>query len=164
MDPIATLMLMFMAKQSGAAAAQKKRKGRAPAWPTPTSPPPLPAFQPAPTTDTATPLADLHAQPPQVAPANTDVKAATKAPRRPRVPRIIPGVLQSTVPVLRLQQALNARGANLVPDGLYGPKTAAAWMTMASSKALPPSIARVGPKVAKVVTHTFDALTLPAIP
>jgi peptidoglycan hydrolase-like protein with peptidoglycan-binding domain len=133
----------------------------------------MPAFlpkatpTPAQTADTATPLSDLHTNPPVPPPAATDVvkPAVRKAARRTvRVPRIVPGVLQSTLPVLKLQQVLNSRGAKLVPDGLFGPKTAAAWSKLAAAKALPPSISRVAPKLAQVVTHTYDALSMPVIP
>lgn len=66
--------------------------------------------------------------------------------------------MTSTLPVATLQRALNARGAKLVPDGLYGPKTAAAWAKLAASKALPGAITRKGPQTAEVVTHTYDVL------
>jgi hypothetical protein len=178
MDPITSLLLLFLAKNStaakGGAPPAKVKKARAPRWPTPTSPPPMPAFQPkatptpAQTADTATPLAELHAKPPVPPPAATDAvpKAAARKPARRtvRVPKIVPGVMRSTLPVLKLQNALNARGAKLKPDGLFGPKTATAWMKYASAKSLPPGITRVAPKLAQVVTHTYDALSLPPIP
>lgn len=166
MSPIAALILMWAASRANGA---RSSATKPPAWPTPASPPPMPAFKPKPTptarTDTATPLAALHAKPPTPPPATTDAAARPKAaPRTARVPRIVPGVLTSTLPVARLQKALIARGAKLVPDGLYGPKTAAAWAKMAASKGLPPTITRKGPKLADVVTHTFDALSLHPIP
>lgn len=166
MDPIVSLLLLHLAKNQGVPAAPKTR---APRWPTPTSPPPMPAFKPKATpsaatpADTATPLAELHTTPPKVTPASAPARPKA-APRTARVPRITPGVLTSTLPVRRLQEALNKRGAKLVPDGLYGPKTAAAWSSFAKSKGLTPTIARKGPKLADVATHTFDALSFPAIP
>jgi hypothetical protein len=177
MDPITSLMLLYLAKNAKAPAspakAKAKAKARAPKWPTPTSPPPMPAFQakatpsPAQAADTATPLAELLNKPPVPPPAATDSghPAARKpSPRSVRVPRIVPGVMRSTLPVLKLQQVLNSRGAKLVPDGLFGPKTATAWAKLAAAKALPPAISRVAPKLAQVVTHTYDALSMPVIP
>lgn len=162
MDPITALALMWVANRG---TARPKAASKAPKWPTPASPPPMPAFQPqlAPSADTATPLADLHALPPVPPPASGPARPKA-APTRPRVPRIVPGVLTSTLPVARLQQALNARGAKLVPDGKFGPKTAAAWASMAKSKGLPSLISRKSPSLANVATNTFDALSLPAIP
>lgn len=167
MDPITSLLLLFLAQGKGGGASQPRT--RSPAWPTPSSPPPMPAFKPqvspsADATQTSTPLAELHASPPSPPRATTDATRPKAAPRTARVPRIVPGMLTSTLPVQRLQQALNARGAKLVPDGLYGPKTAAAWAKMATSKGLPGMITRKAPTLADVATHTFDALSLPAIP
>lgn len=161
MDPLMQLALMWLSAQPGGGAPA----ARAPAWPTPASPPPMPAFKPAATptpargADTGTPLTSLHAA--SKAPPKATPKAA---PKRVAVPKITPGILKSTLSVARLQQALNARGAKLKPDGLFGPKTAAAWSKLASSKGLPSLISRKSPKTAEVVTHTFDALSLPPIP
>lgn len=162
MDPITALLLMHVATRG-----TRAKKSKAPAWPTPASPPPLPVFSPKATptpaakaADTATPLAELHANPPTPPPA----EAPAKPSKRARVPRVAPGVLTSTLPVARLQQALNARGAKLVPDGLYGPKTAAAWAKAAASKALPTTITRAGPKLANVSTTAFDVLSMLPIP
>lgn len=165
MDAITPLVLMWLATRAKGAASTSK----APAWPTPASPPPLPAFQPKATpspatpADTATPLTELHKSPPKV-PSATSTARPKPAAARPAVPRIVPGLMTSTLPVMRLQQALNARGAKLVPDGLYGPKTAAAWSKMATSKGLPGLIKRKAPTLADVATHTYDALSIPAIP
>lgn len=159
-----------------------------PMWPTtaspPPSPPPMPAFQSqppplSPTADTGTPLAALHTQAQQ--PAKTPAPkrkpvpaaaaaaraAATKAARSVKVPLSVklPGAsAQKTAAVVDLQKIVNARGAKLKPDGLYGPKTANAWSSVAKSKGLPPTISRVGPKSARVVAQTFDALSVPPIP
>lgn len=70
----------------------------------------------------------------------------------------------SSVPVAALQKILIARGIAVAPDGLYGPRTASAWRTLAQRRQLAPTISRVGPKVAKVVTHTYEALAVPVIP
>lgn len=143
-----------------------------PRWPTPASPPPAPpppmsAFEPkappvqATATDaaTATPLAELHQAPP-VPP--TPSTAAPKV-RRKRAPPGTP-TGNSRVAVRDLQRVLNARGAKLAPDGLYGPKTAAAWSALARKKTLPPAISRVDARTARVATKTYDALSVPAIP
>lgn len=70
----------------------------------------------------------------------------------------------SSVPVLNVQKVLISQGQKLTPDGLYGPRTAAAWSKVAKAKGLPPTISRVNAKTAKVVTQTYDALSMPAIP
>lgn len=169
MDAITPLVMLWMATQ-GTAQAKAKAKAKPPKWPTPTSPPPMPAFKPTATptpadaSHPATPLAELHAKPPTPPPANKPATARKPAARTARVPRITPGVLTSTLPVSRLQQALNKRGANLVPDGLFGPKTAAAWANAAASKALPSTITRAGPKLANVSTTAFDVLSMLPIP
>jgi len=164
MDAITPLVLMWLATRARAKGGASASK--APAWPTPASPPPMPAFKakPTPRADTATPLSALHASPPTPPPAGPHATTPKAAPKPPSAARVVPGVLTSTLPVKRLQQALNARGARLVPDGLYGPKTAAAWRSLASSKGLTPTIVRKAPTLADVATHTFDALSVPAIP
>lgn len=170
MDPITPLLMMWLASK---AAAPSRPPSAAPRWPTPSSPPPLPAFYPqtppappAPSADpggTSTPLAALHTNPPSPPPASAKPKPK-KAAAKPRIPTITPGLLQSTQTVKTLQKILNQRGANLKPDGLFGPKTAAAWSSIAKQKFLPSAITRVGPQTARVVTQTFDALSIPAIP
>jgi outer membrane biosynthesis protein TonB len=155
---------------------------RSPIWPTAASPPPappVPAFRPqppppAPTAESGTPLTDLHQTPPVPPPAEIDrptpqPKPKAKPKRAPaaaarRAVRLVPGAPQKTVTVRDLQTVLNARGAKLTRDGLYGPKTASAWSSLAKRKGLPPTISRVSPKIARVVMHTYDALSVPAIP
>jgi hypothetical protein len=63
-----------------------------------------------------------------------------------------------------IQRVLNARGAKLVRDGLYGPKTANAWIKAASAKGLKSEIVRRGPKLVTVNAHTYDILAVPPIP
>jgi peptidoglycan hydrolase-like protein with peptidoglycan-binding domain len=75
-----------------------------------------------------------------------------------------PAPAQTNVAVADLQSALIKRGAKLSRDGMYGPKTAAAWKALANQKHLSPMISRVGPKIARVATNTFDVLSVPAIP
>jgi hypothetical protein len=177
------LMLLWLWWRDGAA----PMAPTAPSWPTPASPPPspppLPAFQtqPAPvhaTADTATPLADLHHAPPKpppikhpVTPVQKAIKTATTAKSAAkRAANLLHVSLKSSAPAQRtaavtdLQAILISRGANLKRDGLYGPKTASAWGSLARSKGLPATISRVGPKSARVVTQTFDALSVPPIP
>lgn len=189
MIDVLPLFLLWMAGKNGSAssassASSKKRK-REPKWPTPSSPPPIPAFQskPTPTADpggTSTPLATLHAAPPKVTPANaieTSKRAATAAIRkrttalvRQRALSLNPFAKKSAAPatssalVSQLQTILTNHGVRLARDGLYGPKTASAWQALARKKGLAPAISREGPKVAKVVTQTFEALRTPPIP
>lgn len=143
------------------------------------------------TANTGTPLADLLKQAPApppadrpLAPAKPKAKPKAKKPAsaaarvlqaaKARGLRAAQGKLtastnvplppQKVVSVLQVQTILNARGTKLVKDGLYGPKTANAWMAMAKKKGLPPLIQRAGPKIAKVVPQTFDTLSVPGIP
>jgi len=154
----------------------------APRWPTPASPPPMPAFQPADVpmsadpSHSSTPLAALHNQPPELAPAHAATEAAaaktavlraarakaSQALRSKAANLFAPSATDVTV--AKLQDILNARGVKIKRDGLYGPQTASAWAKLATSKRLPSAIARKGPKIAKVSTHTLDALSVPAIP
>lgn len=157
-------------------------------------PPPMPAFSAKPTAPSAdpgrssTPLADLHRKQAPLPPASAtepatlkakaaaaaqqakakalntfqqQLRTAAQAPLTPIDPWAAP---TTSVPVANLQQILNGRGAKLVRDGLYGPKTAAAWTKAAKAKGLPPTIARVGPKTAKVVSRTYESLATPPIP
>lgn len=57
------------------------------------------------------------------------------------------------------QRIAIARGAALKPDGLYGPKTAAAWAHLAAAQGLPTDFARVGPRTATVDAHTYSVLS-----
>jgi len=141
-------------------------------------PPAMPAFQsqPPPTSaDTGTPLAELHSAPPKpppIAPVAKVLKsaaaarsAATRAAQALRLNvKKSPAQAQRTASVVDLQTIANARGAKLKRDGLYGPKTASAWSSIARSKGLPATISRVGPKIARVVTQTYDTLRVPPIP
>ncbi len=200
MSALVPLIMMWMLNKSGggspassssssaaSAARRKKTKKKArkpPAWPTPASPPPMPAFQAqTPSADpgqSSTPLADLHNNPPALMPAfiqkstlsNKAKQAAANALKKKSSSLLSnfgfgskPAQPAATsVSVASLQQILTTRGYPLVRDGLYGPKTASAWTAAAKSKGLPPTIARVGPKIAKVVAQTYDALSVPAIP
>ncbi len=66
--------------------------------------------------------------------------------------------------VADVQAVINARGGKLRHDGLYGPRTAAAWGALARSQALPADIERGGPRVARVSMHAWDVLSMPVIP
>lgn len=171
-------MWLFANRPSAPTAAPSR--GGAPRWPTPASPPPMPAFRArrgrskAPSADpgkSSTSLADLHNNPPKLAPASaTEPAALTRAAKsafaaratsllRRRMP-----ASDATVPVAKLQQILISRGIKVVPDGLYGPRTAKAWAVLAKSKGLPPNVKRVGPKIANVATRAYDSLAVPMIP
>lgn len=192
-DPISLLLLAMLANKGSAncAPAQRKvKKSAAPKWPTPKSPPPMPAFQARKTRPpkggsadpggTSTPLAQL-ARSPQPAPAttiDTAKRAATAAIKRrttsllkqqaarfnPFAKQAVSTAATSTALVSQLQKILASHGMQVTPDGLYGPRTASAWSTLAKRKGLPPAISREGPQIAKIVTQTFEQLSVPPIP
>jgi len=165
-----------------------KGKGKAPQWPTPKSPPPMPAFHSRATTPPApvdpgatnTPLAELHANPPMVPTPTTDPiesakHAATQAIRQRTAalarqaaisfnPFAKKSAPTSTALVSQLQTILTNHGGKVVRDGLYGPQTASAWSALAKRKGLAPTISREGPKIAKVDAQTFQTLSVPPIP
>lgn len=62
------------------------------------------------------------------------------------------------VSVGEAQKTLNALGAKLGTDGLYGPKTSAAWGAAAKKRALDPSFVRVDGKRARVSQDTARKL------
>jgi hypothetical protein len=155
--------------------------------------PPMPAFQPGPApaadANSGTPLSSLaqpspeHKPPPvakspaapkaipkRAASPLAKAKAAAKqklkhaATARARGAFSVPLPAQKTVSVLEVQTIVNAHGAKIKRDGLYGPVTANAWAKLANAKGLAPTITRGGPKVAKVVPQTYDALKIPPIP
>lgn len=176
------LLIMWLWSQRGGAAPHAPTE---PNWPTSASPPPvppIPAFhsQPPPpsmshpSADTGTPLAQLHSQPPVAPHADSGSPAAAAAKmlksaaahKLPKIPKISlsKGAATKNAAVQDLQTLLIKRGAKLTRDGLYGPKTASAWNALARSKGLAPAISRVGPKIARVVMHTWDVLAVPPIP
>jgi hypothetical protein len=194
MTGLAPLLFMWLWSKGSGTAARPTMPAWPTAASPPPMPPAMPAFQsqppPAPSADphgSATPLAELHQAPPEVVPASATAsttarvvhppaspaaKAAAAARKRVKasVPKAARGLFtvplppQKAVSVLTLQKIVNARGVKIAKDGLYGPKTANAWNALAKAKGLPPMISRVGPKIAKVVPQTYDALSVPAIP
>jgi peptidoglycan hydrolase-like protein with peptidoglycan-binding domain len=117
-------------------------------------------------------LHDVHAAASKAV-SKAKAKAVSKAKSKGK--KLLKGVLhapavgppapaQESVSVASLQTALVKRGYNVARDGLYGPKTAAAWKSAANANHLSPMISRVGPKTARVANHTFDVLSVPAIP
>lgn len=203
MNAILPLFLMWLARENASPAKRsasskggkrrraKVKKVKPPKWPTPKSPPPIPAFQPAPPpapsadpSSSSTPLAELHNAPPKLSPASITEpakQAALQAAKRKASSLLSRGARgftanlfgrrasttsepTSTALVSQLQTILNRRGARLVPDGLYGPRTANAWMNAAKAQRLPTTIMREGPKIAKVSTRTFEALSAAPIP
>ncbi|HKW09199.1 MAG TPA: peptidoglycan-binding domain-containing protein [Gemmatimonadaceae bacterium] len=162
-----------------------------PTWPSSGSPPPAPPPPAPPPTDanTATPLGDLKGgggkfggggatfdldEESKLGPPG--VQAAIDAAKRAASQRAIPRVLKKLVPtgppapelvttkVSELQRLLNARGARLTPDGLFGPKTAKSWQTYAKSKKLPATITRASSTTARVSPTTLTSLYVPPIP
>lgn len=184
MSPLLTLALLWLYSDR-----QKLRPPAQPAWPTPASPPPppqppIPAFQsqmPPADANTATPLPQLHDAPPEPvhADATTPAHAATAAAKH-AAKHAASKVLHSvhvpnpfghkkkkalkTAAVHDLQSILISRGAALSADGKYGPRTASAWASLAKGKGLDATIQRVNPTVAQVASHTYDVLSVPAIP
>ena len=162
----------------------KRASADAPAWPTSASPPPMPPMPPpppplAPLASAAAPHADANSG----APLSELLKQADAVHHAAAVPKKLsakslaasmPGALfiapnsgkvtLFNVSVADLQTALIRRGAKLKKDGLYGPKTAAAWQAAAKQKKLPTAIARVDPKIARVAKQTFQVLSVPAVP
>lgn len=140
----------------------------------------------------STPLADLHNAPPTLSAPTTDptvkeaphlstpqaakqaaINAFKKKASQQLKQRATSASLSSLfrggsstteVSVASLQQILNKRGATLKQDGLYGPKTAAAWKKAASAKQVPSNITRASSRTAKVAKQAYDALSVPAIP
>ena len=201
---IPLVLLWLWNNNNSKAQAAPLTRSAAPPWPTPNSPPPMPAFNARPTPSKApsadpsrssTPLAQLHNAPPKVKPASTPdqikqtaIQAFKKKATQQLKARVSPtnlvrsatkGVSPSSllssaltfnsntstsVPVSDVQTIVVRNGAKIKKDGLYGPKTAAAWTKLAKAKGLPATISRVGPKTAKVVTRTFDSLSTPAVP
>jgi peptidoglycan hydrolase-like protein with peptidoglycan-binding domain len=94
--------------------------------------------------------------------ARTRVPAALRkaAPKAAASVQVGPAKVAPTrdASVADLQNILNKRGAKLKKDGLYGPKTAGAWSAAARGEGLPTTITRVGPKVARVIASTYEAL------
>lgn len=207
MNQLLPLILAWMFANSGtqAQASLSRNRKSPPQWPTPSSPPPLPAFESQPSahdaSSTATPLAALHTAPPKVRKATTEpanlttpnaikqnaidafkrkstslLKKQLSSLRAPSLATKATSSLSSlfhpsssaptatTVPVANLQKILAQRGYKLVQDGLYGPKTAAAWAKAAKSKGLPSNIARASGTTAKVAARAYDALSVPPIP
>lgn len=159
MNSLAPLLLLWLAsqKQSGTIVPPTML------WPTTASPPPpIKAFSAKPTTsDKAAPALKPSVQKPLTAEAN---KAKPAAKRSVKATLISRGAPSRNASVAELQAIVNARGGKLKRDGLYGPATAAAWAKLANSKGLPPTISRVGPKVASVAMHTYEILKVPVIP
>lgn len=184
-DPV-SLVLLYLATRGSSGGGAKTRSAAPPKWPTPKSPPPMPAFAARKTTPpsadngkTSTPLAELHANPPTPKPASAidhAKQAATAAIKKQTASLIRQQALSlnpfakkataatSTALVSNLQKILTSHGVKIARDGLYGPKTASAWGSLARRKGLPSAISREGPKIAKVVTQTFEQLSVPPIP
>lgn len=192
MDALVPLVLLWALsnrRDDGGRGGGNRAAPSQPNWPTTRSPPPpMPAFTPfvpEPAAAPATPLATLHqkamnAPKPRAAakpdsPVTQAKRAAAAAAKRAAssfakgfsLRDVMPSV-RSTVTVNKsvsdVQAVVNTHGGTLRRDGLYGPKTASAWAALAKRNGLPPDIKRVGPKVASVAIHTYDALAVPPIP
>jgi len=149
--------LWLLSKSKGKAAPHKpksKKHGKAPPFPSPTAPPPPspPVLQPPPAPPPPPPL------PVQPMPGPTAHPSPVRpAPSKPR-PQ---GATISDVTVISAQRKLNRLGAQprLKEDGLFGPKTRAAWSNAAKVRRLDPRFDRVGPKVVRVAATTDMALS-----
>lgn len=193
MTGILPLVLLWMAGRGGGSPTAATFRWPTPASPPPPPPMPAFQPGPAPAADanTGTPLQDLAAAKPgprhpaaakgprkkprapkaqQAASPLSQAKAAAKARlknaalSRGRAAFSVPLPATQSASVLELQKIVRAHGVAIKPDGLYGPRTANAWAQVANEKGLPPTILRGGPKVAKVVAKTYDALKMPEIP
>lgn len=104
----------------------------------------------------------LGVQPPLFGASKAPAKPAAAPPPAkkpagpaPVIPSPAPG---ANFKVLELQRIVRRLGAKIAADGKYGPKTAGAWQSAASSRGLDPSIARVSGTVARVSPATAAAL------
>lgn len=190
-DTVLPLVVLWMLSQRGAGRGGARPELNPPDWPTTRSPPPpLPAFTPhvPDAAQPATPLPALHdgatapkpkgarsqtslpTVPGALNAAKTSVKHAARGALASATRKLNPFAHASHGPpsvvrtVYDLQSIINTRGGTLRRDGLYGPKTAAAWRALAQQSGLPPDISRVGPKTASVVIHTLEVLSVPPIP
>lgn len=113
--------------------------------------------------DPANSLASLHKTPPVLPPAAAQV-IRRRGGMALTTRRGAPAAKMSSALVSQLQAILGRNGVQVPRDGLFGPKTASAWQSLAKRKGLPGTITREGPKLAKVVTQTFEQLSTPPIP
>lgn len=101
--------------------------------------------------------AERKKSPPAPAKQPSDPHPATPAPANLTPPKPKPG--RTAVSVLDVQEALNrVVDAGLKPDGLYGPKTGAAFAAYAKSKKLDPAFGRIDPHHASTATKTYAQL------
>lgn len=192
MSEIVPLVLLWALSQRGSGG-QSSSHANPPQWPSTHSPPPMPAFVPfspfgsnVPVPPHGTTLPALHQgagkapkpKPKTASPVTRARQAATNAARQAAsktasaalssfdLRNLMPGTrpVSVTKAVSELQTIVNTRGGALKRDGLYGPRTAAAWSALARKQGLPADISRGGPKVARVVAHTYDVLSVPPIP
>lgn len=68
------------------------------------------------------------------------------------------------VTVKRAQDALNRLGAKLTADGLFGPKTQAAWQAAAKNRSTPTTFDKVSSTQARVSRRAADAIDHDAPP
>lgn len=186
MNDVVPLVLLWALAQRGGGGS--KPLSHPPEWPSTRSPPPMPAFtpyvpEPAKVAPHGTPLPALHQgaqQPPKPkarastpqamarrAASHAASTAVRQASRSFSLSDLLPsskGPASVSKPVSEIQSIVNRRGGRLKQDGLFGPKTAAAWSALARQHDLPPEISRGGPKVARVVMHSYEVLSVPPIP
>lgn len=151
-----------------------------PRWPSAASPPPSLPMPPLPHgAETSTPLADLaQPQPQPRSPAKppsdrkvkkplTRAQAVRRALKKPNtiVQRVMkmgpPAPEQMNAQVSDIQKMLNKQGAKLKHDGLYGPKTVAAYTAWADRKKQSRMITRVNPRTVRVAKDAMLLLSLP---
>jgi len=182
MSPLLVLGALYLLSRSqGAAPAWPTPKSPPP----PRPPPPVPAQRPAPAQPKqptarkaparkpaprgaqkpAAPARPPAPAPPPPAPPPPVAARPSSAPLPPPTPiRPVPPApappqrLGREAQVLDAQRMLNALGARLVPDGLYGPKTRGAWQTLATKQGLVPDFVRTGPKSAAVDNDTYERI------
>lgn len=163
------LILLLISRARGGAASSSPR------WPTALSPPPPP---PAPDASPAEAMQDLlnarndlYAAARKAGPAKTAKGVLRPAKRmkpivvtatpKAAAPKFLNYSPEMDVSVADIQKAVIKRGAKIKPDGIFGPKTQAAWVNTAKKWKLDPTIVQLSSKIAKVNTNTFTTLTNP---
>lgn len=169
MSDLAPLLLLFLIARSRGGASS------APRWPSvlsPPPPPPPPDASPAEAMqDLLTARDNLYKAAVKAGPAKTAKGVVRPAKKLPPIvvtakakPKFLNYSPEMDVSVADVQKALIKHGAAIKKDGLYGPKTHAAWVNIATKRGLQSNIARLSPKIVRVVTATFNKLNAPVIP
>lgn len=164
MDPITGLLLLWGLSKAriGPGVVPALNHPSTPPWPAPATPPPARPLKRKPVRRVAKPARPTPRVVPRAAPAPMPAAPAPMpaAPAAPAAvePAAAPPPVYTTMAVRDAQTILNALGAGLKVDNLFGPKTAGAWREAALSRDLPAHIVRQAPQVVQVTTYTLDRL------